>query len=68
MHVIGGESVFSIIPIGIWVWAGIYFRTPHLPALLPLRRERILDRGVDEPGDPEAGFIRAPRIPSMNLH
>jgi len=40
VHIIGNESVFPVIMIGVWVWGGIYFRVPALQALLPLLRER----------------------------
>jgi hypothetical protein len=47
VHIIGNESVFPVIMIGLWVWGGIYFRVPALQALLPLRRENGLDRSID---------------------
>ena len=37
VHLIGKQSVFPVILIGLWVWAGIYFRVPALQSLLPLR-------------------------------
>jgi hypothetical protein len=47
VHIIGNESVFPVIVIGVWVWGGIYFRVPSLQALLPLRRELGADRSID---------------------
>ena len=38
IHIIDGKSVFPVIMLGIWTWAGIYFRIPWLQELLPLRR------------------------------
>ena len=38
VHIIGNQSVFPLIMIGVWTWGGIYFRVPGLRALLPLRR------------------------------
>jgi DoxX-like protein len=38
VHIIGGESVFPVVLMGLWVWGGIYFRVPALQALLPLQR------------------------------
>ena len=40
VHIIGKESVFPLILLGLFVWGGIYFRVPALQALLPLRREQ----------------------------
>ena len=40
VHIIGNESVFPLILIGLWVWGGIYFRVPALQTVLPLRRDQ----------------------------
>jgi hypothetical protein len=71
VHIIGGESVFPVILIGTWVWAGIYFRVPGLPALLPLRREALggadgADR-VETPGANRPAVSRAPWISRVVL-
>jgi len=39
VHIIGRESVFPLILLGVWVWGGIYYRVPSLPTLLPLRKD-----------------------------
>jgi hypothetical protein len=38
--IIGKESVFPLILIGVSIWGGIYFRVPALQSLLPLRKEQ----------------------------
>jgi hypothetical protein len=40
VRIIGKESVFPLILIGLWIWGGVYFRVPALQSLLPLRREQ----------------------------
>jgi hypothetical protein len=42
VHIIGKESVFPLILLGLWVWGGIYFRVPAIQSLLPLRREQAM--------------------------
>jgi len=39
VHIIGKESVFPLVLLGVWVWGGIYYRVPSLPTLLPLRKD-----------------------------
>ena len=46
VHIIGGESIFPLIMIGMWVWGGIYFRIPALRVLLPLRKDNLIDNNV----------------------
>jgi hypothetical protein len=50
VHIIGKESVFPVIMIGLWVWGGIYFRIPALHALLPLRNEDGLESRLSAGG------------------
>lgn len=40
VHIIGKESVFPLIVIGLCVWGGPYFRVPALQTVLPLRRDQ----------------------------
>jgi len=40
VHIIGKESVFPLILLGLFVWGGIYLRVPALQSLLPFRREQ----------------------------
>ena len=37
VHLIGGQSVFPLVLIGLVAWGGIYFRVPSLQSLLPVR-------------------------------
>jgi hypothetical protein len=48
VHIVGGESVLPVIMIGLWVWAGIYFRVPSLQELLPLRKDTRAGRAAGE--------------------
>jgi hypothetical protein len=49
VHIIGKESIFPLILIGVLVWGGIYFRVPALQRLLPLRNEDALATGRERP-------------------
>jgi hypothetical protein len=57
VHIIGKESVFPLILIGLFVWGGIYFRVPALRSLLPLRREH----GMGSSGAADRAEIRGVR-------
>ena len=41
VHIVGNQSVFPIIMIGLCVWGGIYFRIPALHLLLPLQKTGV---------------------------
>jgi hypothetical protein len=42
VHIIGKESIFPLILIGVLVWGGIYFRVPALQRLLPFSKKDTL--------------------------
>ena len=37
-HLRAGQSVLAPLVIGVFVWAGVYLRTPTLRALLPFKK------------------------------
>ena len=54
VHIITKDSVIPLIMIGIWVWGGVYFRSPAVQGLLPLRRELQPARSWERPDTPGA--------------
>ena len=59
IHIIGHESVFPVIMIGMIVWGGVYFRESALQSLLPLRRHVVPASNAADPADQSA--IRSPK-------
>jgi hypothetical protein len=43
-HIIGRENFVPPLIIGLWVWAGVYFRVAELRDLLPLRKTQVKPR------------------------
>lgn len=58
VHIVGGESIFPIIMIGVMAWGGIYFRVPGIESLMPLRRNDRAD--ID---DERSKFLSKPLPP-----
>ena len=42
-HIIGGESFFPPLAIGLWIWGAAYLRNPELRSLIPLKKENSND-------------------------
>jgi hypothetical protein len=41
VHIIGNQSVFPLIAIGLLIWGGTYFRVPALQSVLPMRKRAM---------------------------
>jgi len=57
-HVIGRESVFPPLLIGLLAWAGAYLRIPELRSLLPLVKEKKTAESYGSVGHAQPSLTR----------